>query len=31
MIYGNRDLSPNVGQKQGRPGGGKGRGGKRRK
>ena len=33
MVYGNRDLSPNVGQKQGgRPGGGaKGRGGKRRK
>ncbi|MBN1819411.1 MAG: 30S ribosomal protein S3 [Prolixibacteraceae bacterium] len=35
MIYGNRDLSPNVGQKQGgRPstgGGPKGRGGKRRK
>ena len=32
MIYGNRDLSPNIGQKQNRPGGGgKPRGGKRRK
>lgn len=27
MVYGNRDLSPNVGQKQARPGGGKGVGG----
>lgn len=32
MIYGNRDLSPNIGQKQSRPGGGgKPRSGKRRK
>jgi len=30
MIYGNRDLSPNVGQKSARPGGPKGGGGNRR-
>ncbi|MFV0591099.1 MAG: 30S ribosomal protein S3 [Draconibacterium sp.] len=30
MVYGNRDLSPNLGQKSGRPGGNKGGGGNRR-
>jgi small subunit ribosomal protein S3 len=31
MVYGNRDLSPNVGQKSGRPGGAKGGGGRGRR